>query len=226
MKTKISHKPSSKLAIISMSLLSLSACSGVGSNSSDFSSELTDSGSIVLARPMPKAIATGLAVNHAENNSPATMLGFSANTQLSVSETRKTADEAPQISIPTLTVDISSATITVVGGEDISSEPIAVLNGADSLKPGNYVAPLKQKDPSWYAPDSYFTKRNLPVPQAFSPDRFLNGALGEFVIYLNENTAIHNAKLYSEEVGGLQISDTDMARLYYALEAGCKVSVK
>jgi hypothetical protein len=219
MKTIKTNLFSAKPALLLVATAFLSACGSNSLSSSQEDAVSNDGGSIVLARPLPKVSSlTG-------DESSSSMLGFSANTRLN--SKLSISEDSPFIAAPSLEIDASKGTIRLLNADENSTdEPIQILNGASSITRGDYVAPLKQKDPSWYAPDSYFTKRDLAVPAPFSSERFLRGALGEFAIFLNENTAIHNSKIYSKEVGGLQVSDADMSRLYYALEAGCKVNVR
>jgi hypothetical protein len=56
---------------------------------------------------------------------------------------------------------------------------------------GNYNVILKQKRPLWYAPDNYYTERNLPLPGEGASERYLKGALGEYAIYLIKSDGIN-----------------------------------
>jgi len=99
------------------------------------------------------------------------------------------------------------------------------IQAASDIKPGTYELLHKQKDALWRASDEYFTNRGLPVPPPGNQNRYLRGALGEFVLYLDRDTPLHNAPAWSKEVGGIQLSDDDIARLYYRLEVGTLIEV-
>ena len=84
----------------------------------------------------------------------------------------------------------------------------------------------KQRNPLWYAPDSYFKARLLPLPAEGDRSRFRRGALGEFVLFVDKDTPIHSGPFGSEEIGGIRLEEDDISRLYYQLELGATIRVE
>jgi hypothetical protein len=109
------------------------------------------------------------------------------------------------------------------GIKELTQLPAA---GFSSLEPGTYEVKLKQENPLWYAPDSYFKSRNQLVPTAGDRSRYRRGALGDRAIFLSASLALHNAVFGSPEVGGLQLSPSDMEILYGLIGPGTLVEIK
>jgi hypothetical protein len=98
--------------------------------------------------------------------------------------------------------------------------------GAKNLTPGSFKLIHKQRHPLWQAPAEYFTKRNVPVPAEGSSSRLLKGALGDFALFINEKTPIHSGSAWSEDVGGVKLSDSSLAQLYYRVDVGTSVVIE
>ena len=94
------------------------------------------------------------------------------------------------------------------------------------LAPGEYYIQHKQKSPLWYAPDEYFSKRQLEVPAQGDRSRYRRGALGQFAIYPTTTFALHCGPVWTEDVGGLRISSSDLSSVYYTLPVGAPVVVR
>ena len=157
-------------------------------------------GSLVIARSLPEAktASTGL-------------FGFMPQQQSKNSSHK-------------LILDRESGTISIFKGAlKVVSFPAANIEG---LKPGTYEVLHKQRRPVWYATDEYFSNRGLPVPAKQARERYLKGALGDFVIYLDDKTPLHNSAVYADEVGGVQMQDNDIAQVYYKLEVGSTIEVQ
>jgi hypothetical protein len=114
-----------------------------------------------------------------------------------------------------LTLFDGAAAIGSFGGE-----------GFDKLPAGSFHLILKQRNPLWYAPDSYFTARNLTVPAPGDRSRFRRGALGDFAVFLDKKTALHSGPVWSSDIGGLRMEENDLSRVYYQLDLGALVEVK
>jgi hypothetical protein len=99
-------------------------------------------------------------------------------------------------------------------------------DGAKNLNPGSFKLIHKQRHPLWQAPADYFRKRNLPVPPEGSSARLLKGALGDFALFINEKTPIHSGATWSEDVGGIKLSDSSLAQLYYRVEVGTSIVIE
>lgn len=125
---------------------------------------------------------------------------------------------------PWLSVDRSSETVQLMDGSKVVAKSAAT--GIKSLKDGVYQLQHKQRNPLWYAPDTYFQDRNLPLPPEGDKSRFRRGALGDYVIFINKDTPIHCGPLWSEMIGGIKIDESELAKLYYSLEVGSMIEVK
>jgi len=66
----------------------------------------------------------------------------------------------------------------------------------------------------------------LSLPAQNSKERYLKGALGDFVIYLDEKTPLHNSAVWAEDVGGIRVADNVIAKIYYQIEVGSLVQVE
>jgi hypothetical protein len=122
-----------------------------------------------------------------------------------------------------LSIDTSKRSLALMDGDKTLFS--ATGQGIERVRPGNYQLLHKQTRPVWYAPDSYFIERKLPVPSQADAVRFRRGALGDFAIFFNKDTPIHNAPVWSDDVGGIRMSDTDITRLYYTLDIGSEIEV-
>ena len=197
---------------LTVALLSIifSACSGSPSAPDPVSasnalppSDSSFEGSIVIARPMP--VAKPISPTETPR-----LLGF-LPTQFAV-----VGDW--------VVIDRTAGTATLMSG---ATQKLAVpVEGAQSLSPGTYTVLHKQRHPLWYAPDAYFEMRNQPPPPQGDRLRYRRGALGEFAIFLSQDTPIHSGPMWLGEIGGLKLSENDLSRLYYQLETGAVVEVK
>lgn len=122
-----------------------------------------------------------------------------------------------------LSIDTDKKTATLMQGN--TSVISAAIKACSKLAAGSYELLLKQKEALWHAPDEYFANRHMSIPAAGDESRYLRGALGEFVLYIDRDMPMHDASIWSEEVGGIQIEEQDMARLYYQLEVGSLVEI-
>ena len=98
--------------------------------------------------------------------------------------------------------------------------------GEINIKPGEYYLQHKQKQPLWYAPDDYFAKRKLQTPDTQNRLRYRKGALGQYVLYPTTAFAIHCAPIWSEDVGGLRVSLSELSSIYYMLPVGAPIVVR
>jgi hypothetical protein len=131
----------------------------------------------------------------------------------------------PTISGPWLEISRDEKLVRLMNGADVVREIVA--EGVSRLQPGNFSIVLKQRAPLWYAPDSYFSNRALPLPKSGDQDRYRRGALGEFALFIAENIPLHSGPVDTDEVGGVRIlSGEDMSRVYYTLAIGSSVVVK
>ena len=179
-------------------LLICSACTGTVSEPV---AKWQSNGSIVIAGPVPSVSTL----------SSRTMLGFMPS--------QITADKT------WLSINGENKTITLIKGNIPISTTSVILN-ENKLPKGHYEVALKQHDALWHASDEYFTNRKLPVPAVGSRERYLRGALGNSVLYLNEELAIHDSEISIPEVGGIHVSSEDMNVIYEQLEVGSYIEVE
>ena len=118
-----------------------------------------------------------------------------------------------------ISLDASTQALMIRG---LGAAPILVpVEGASHISGlSSQTIILKQEDPLWYAPDSYFTKRGITIPAPFAEERFRRGALGAFALFLDGGIPIHTGPFWSEEVGGLRISEEAGAALFAAIPLG------
>jgi hypothetical protein len=161
-----------------------------------------DSGSLVIARVVP---------NRKVVSGTQSLKGFIPKKTESNQETM-------------LLIERANSKVQLFHGS-IKLAEFSIKNISD-LEAGEYQIVHKQRHPVWYAPDDYYSRRSLDVPKANSQDRYLKGALGDFVVYLDEDTALHNSLVWSEEVGGIRIADKDIAQIYYKLDIGSVIRVE
>lgn len=158
------------------------------------------SGVVALARPVPQH----------EFLSPSKLLGFMPLQAVQLGTWMK--------------VSTTAGAIELMEGNTALLKTAA--HGIKSLEPGVYNIVHKQREPLWYAPDRYFVARKLSTPPAGDKRRYLRGALGEYVVYLDKDTPIHSGPVWINDIGGLQLPTKDLARLYYQLEVGSLVRVE
>lgn len=84
---------------------------------------------------------------------------------------------------------------------------------------------LKQEDPAWYAPDSYYQRRQMEVPAANDGSRYLRGVYGDQALFCDATNAIHSSPAGLDEVGGIKIADEDLALVYQSLEIGDIITI-
>lgn len=68
--------------------------------------------------------------------------------------------------------------------------------------------------------------RQLESPPQGDKQRYRRGALGDFAIFLNQDTPLHCGPIWLGEIGGLRLSEADLSRLYYQVETGSVVEIK
>lgn len=158
-------------------------------------------GMIAISRPVPGASSIENAV----------MMGFMPLTQAAHAGTWLLIDRGNQL-------------VTIMDGD--KEIGMASGEGVASLKSGTYQVMHKQRNALWYAPDSYFTSRNLKVPPQGDRSRYLRGALGDFVVFINKDTPIFSGPFWTQDIGGVRLNEDDMSRLYYKVDVGAPIEVK
>ena len=190
--------------IITIAVLSLaiSACSTASSKQPQAAAEtwLRD-GMIVLARPAP-AVAP-----------------FSPSERMLAFMPLPLA-----LTGPWLSVDTREGLIKLMSGDHALSTFRG--EGLEKLPTGSFQVLHKQKDPLWYAPDSYFQSRSLAIPPQGDKSSYRKGALGDSVIYIARDIPIHDGPLWSPEVGGIRVPENDFLGIYERLEIGSQVEIR
>ena len=182
-------------------------------NLSEAGSKFLSSGSIVLSRQISESVLAPMAKTSPETKySP--ILGY-------IPPMTGILPAANEI---WLEIDSSRKTMTLIKGEQrLKSVP---MEGEVPLTPGKYALQYKQHFPTWYAPDSYFEKRNLQVPGEQDQSRYLKGALGEYALYPTSSVVIHSSPLWSDEIGGLRVKKNEIAEVFSQLSLGSSIVVK
>ncbi|MEZ4754643.1 MAG: hypothetical protein R3A13_10125 [Bdellovibrionota bacterium] len=98
--------------------------------------------------------------------------------------------------------------------------------GANRLNSGTYEVMHKQRNAAWYAPDSYYKSRGMRVPPEGDKSRYMRGALGDFVLYLDKSTPIHSGPLWNGDIGGVKIEEETLSKIYHSLEVGDRITVR
>ncbi len=97
--------------------------------------------------------------------------------------------------------------------------------GLSELPPGQYTVLHKQKSPLWYAPDSYFSSRMLPIPEAGDKSRYLRGALGEFAIFIDKEIPLHCGPVWNADIGGVRLDEAELSKLFYSVAVGAAITI-
>lgn len=162
---------------------------------------LNTDGAIVISRPVPASM-----------DAKPSMLGFLPSATAAVH------------SGTWLKLNLASKEIELMQGNKLIKSVPAV--GFEKLSAGSYSVAHKQKGALWYAPDSYFAKRNQTVPPAGDKLRYRRGALGEFALFINKDLPVYSGPFWSEEIGGLRVEPDALAPLYYSVEIGAPVEIE
>jgi len=125
---------------------------------------------------------------------------------------------------PRLIINSRDHTLTIAMPE--SASVTMRTHGAWALKKGTYEITAKEVDPVWHPPGSSYLRRGLQVPQEGSPYRVVRAALGHRAIFLNESLPIHSGPVWSDDIGGLKISEDDMGKLFTIATVGARIEVR
>ncbi|MCB0318398.1 MAG: hypothetical protein KDD56_06540 [Bdellovibrionales bacterium] len=192
------------MAVVVALCLILSGCGlikfeSLGQNQSNSSSNhnWTKDGMIALSRPLPK-------IANADNLNG---LGF-----------------VPTTKHNWLLINRQSGEVKLIQEDKPVYSAFGV--GANKLSPGEYEVLHKQRNAPWYAPDAYYKARKLNVPPEGDKARYMRGALGEFVLYLDKSTPIHSGPIWNSEIGGVKVEENLLSKIYYSLNVGDIIKVE
>ena len=204
---KIALKKIFITALAGAPLLLLSACGTIRfeeyvpgateTSSPQTSKKWNQDGMIAMSRPLPSINST----------SSLTGLGF-----------------IPSAKGSWLAIDRGTGEVQLMEEKKSISSAFGV--GANRLQPGTYEIQHKQRNAPWYAPDAYYKARGLPVPPEGDKTRYMRGALGEFVLYIDKSTPIHSGPIWNPEIGGVKVDEITLAKIYYSLEVGDTIRVE
>jgi lipoprotein-anchoring transpeptidase ErfK/SrfK len=126
--------------------------------------------------------------------------------------------------LPHLVIESAKHTLTLT----VPGQPAVSMkaHGAYALTKGSFTVQQKVNDPIWKAPPTYFLRRGLEVPERGSPAHYVKGALGRQALFINDQVAIHNSLIWSDEVGGVRLNNEDMARLFETVKVGATIEVR
>lgn len=141
-----------------------------------------------------------------------------------------------------LHVSLTERTLTVHRGDAVLHRfPVGVGTGARlarrngegwtfSTPEGVFTIGRKKEAPRWYAPDWHYVERSMPVPPAYSEERYFDGVLGDYAVYLSDEIAIHGTR-DTDSVGRaashgcLRMTNDDVEVVFELVEVGTKVVV-
>jgi hypothetical protein len=166
------------------------------------SKPLLSSGVIAISRPIPVA------------STMPSLKTVATSSQPTISDNRAES------------VVISRTDATITAFNTVGTPLIFRAEGAEGLSPGSFTITVKEEQPLWYAPNAYFQRRSLKVPQEGSRDRFRRAALGKHAVFLNNRIPIHSGPVWLEEIGGLKVRTSDMSALYAMLDVGTRVEIR
>lgn len=197
------------LGILNISILS--SCSLSKLKNKDFA----ESGTIIISHQIPlKESSLAISSLNAEEKLFSPLIGYFP----------PTLSYLPAENETWLEINKQESKVSLYKGTVIIKEMKA--EGLANLPTGDYFLQRKQKEPLWYAPDNYFTSRQIKVPSPDDKLRYRKGALGKFALFPTTSFPIHCAPLWSEDVGGLKVAPTDLASIYYMIQVGAPVVVK
>lgn len=190
------------------------------------------SGSLVISRPAPGLVLT----SSQELHLPDTALGFvSLPEKVALAPARGSlviSRSTGKAHLLTSSQDRWLEGVAVAEKALLQPEPSKednLVSPLDSNTPNSAVASchisLKQEDPAWYAPDSYYQKRQMEVPTANDGSRYLRGVYGDQAVFCDAATAIHSSPAGLDEVGGIKIAEEDLALVYQSLQIGDIISI-
>lgn len=161
---------------------------------------------------------------------------------LSATSARGQGAKIPEADPVFLLVSVSQRQLTVQRGEEVLFQfPVGVGTG-DRLgrardeewlfttPTGVFEIGRKKKDPVWYAPDWHYVERGLPIPPAYSDERYRPGVLGDYALYLSDDIAIHGTDDEStvgraSSHGCLRMRNADIAVVFPLVEVGTRVDI-
>jgi len=208
--------------LISILSINLAGCAGTLNSNTLWSSadkhndNYLSSGSIILSRNIPTEQIDEHQYTQIENKSEkvfAPLIGFFP----------PSTNFLPADNEAWLELKKQSNSVNLYNGKNIVSS--FAVEGNFNIDAGKYYVQHKEKNPVWYAPDQYFAKRHLEIPGAADKLRYRRGALGEFAIYPSEGFALHSAAIWSEDVGGLKLSQSEIAKIFDTLSLGALIVV-
>lgn len=179
---------------------------------------------------------------HATSAQTLQLLGETVVLDQAGSEEGAAAYHAPALDRTWLHVSLSERALTVHRGDAILHRfPVGVGTGARlarrdgegwtfSTPEGVFTIGRKKEAPRWYAPDWHYVERGVPVPPAYSEERYVDGVLGDYAIYLSDEIAIHGTR-DTDSVGRaashgcLRMTNDDVAVVFDLVEVGTKVVV-
>lgn len=171
-------------------------------------------GSLGLVRPVPRMSVVSEAMAQ-----PKSEMFTEPKARMRAPSELPSTDLAPRLIIETTK---HTLTLSRPGETPITMK----AQGAYALKKGTYSVALKQADPLWYAPPTYFLRRGMKVPADGSKARFMRGALGHQALFFDKQVAIHSGPVWNDEIGGVKLSSDDMTKLFETVGIGTQIDVR
>lgn len=205
-------KTISRTAIIISSLV-LTSCSFFNTDEqSEIDNQFLSSGSVVLSQRVPTS--RELTVQENTNTPMAPVVGYFPNVDKFF----------PAVNEHWISINKATKTVSLFRGDEKLSDIDAT--GEITLKEGTYGLLHKERGPLWYAPDEYFTRRGIEIPESDDLGRYRRGAYGDYALFLPDSLAIHSSPIWTNEVGGIKVSEKDIKKIYATLNVGSQIVVQ
>ena len=203
------------LCLLSSSFIFCS-CGAINDMSDPTSAGYLGSGSIVISKLVPSSNNLNNILASTESSDDCSsmnqLLGYFPPSE----------DFTPAFNEMWLEINTKEHTASLMQGS-LATE-IFQLTRSVVATPGQYYVKAKELNPLWQAPESYFSKRGLSIPEENS--RLRSGAFGDKAIFTTSNLVIHNAPFWNQEVGGLRLSNKKLSKVFSSLPLGSPIVVR
>ncbi len=123
-----------------------------------------------------------------------------------------------------LKIDSKLSTVSLMQG----TKEIKALDfiSSNQLDAGSYKILIKDNQPLWYADEQYYVDRQLPIPLAFSSERYLKGVYGDKALFLENGQALFSNPEVQTLASGINVSKEILDVIYDNIAVESLVVVK
>ena len=131
---------------------------------------------------------------------------------------------------PYVVINTTLNRIYVRKGEDVLSSPDGKRTWYFSTPRGVHKVRNRMERPVWVKPDWAFIEEGEPVPAPNSPDRYEQGVLGSYGLYLGQGYLIHGTlfqRFLGQNVthGCVRVGDEDLEKVWNLTRIGTAVYI-